>query len=159
MVKKVLEDTLESGDDAIEGVIKKVNVTDGFAKSKTGKQIGGWAFMIGFLIALIAGLVAAVNAIGLVDINLTITGAMTGLLVLIGVIVGLVNVSGRESVSFLVATIAIMSSSAGFGALASLNLGAVAIFLSTLVGMIAVFVAPAAIIVALRLIYRTARQA
>ncbi len=160
MVKKVVSDVMERGDDQVEAIVTKPGeYVDKFAKSKHGKNIGSWAFIIGFIIAVLAGLVAAANAAKLATIDMTVTSMLTGILVLIGVIVGLVNISGKESVSFLVAAIAIMSGSAGFSALASLNLGVVAAFLNGLVGMIAVFVAPAAIIVALRVIYSTAREA
>jgi len=160
MVKKVAGKVLESGDEKLEGVITKPGAyVDKFSRSKSGRAIGGWAFILGFLIALVAGIVAGLNATGTVSINMTITGGMTGFLVLIGVIVGLVNVSSKEAMSFLIATIAIMAGSAGFGALTGIGLGPVAAFLTALVGMVAVFVAPAAIIVALRVIYSTARGA
>ncbi|MBN2517924.1 MAG: hypothetical protein JXB14_03695 [Candidatus Altiarchaeota archaeon] len=160
MVKKVADEIMERGDDKLEDVITKPGEYVGkFSKSKKGKAIGGWAFIIGFLIALVAGLIAGLNAAGVTQIDIAITGGMTGFLVLLGIVIGLVNVTTREAISFLVATIAIMAGSAGFGALSAIGLGAVAAFLTGLVSMLAVFVAPAAIIVALKVIYSTAREA
>jgi len=81
-------------------------------------------------------------------------------LVLLGLIVGVVNVSSSETVLFLVCTMAIMITPSGFGALSVIpGMSVIAAFLSALTGMLAVFVAPAAVIVALKGIYSTARQA
>lgn len=159
----------ESGDERIEGIVTKPGAyVNKFAKSKSGKNIGSWAFIIGFVIALIAGIIAGLNATGAVNIGFGMNAMLIGLLVLIGVVVGLVNISSGESMTFLVAAVAIMVSPAGFSAMASAAggvmgltniLGAVAGFLSALTSTIAIFVAPAAIIVALKAIYKTAREA
>jgi len=169
MVKKLAGDLLESGDDQVEALVTKPGqYVDKFAKSKHGKNIGSWAFIIGFVIAVIAGLIAGIQVVSPSFMAGTdIIGASTGLLVIIGVIVGLVNVSGKESVSFLIAAIAITVAPTGFSAMAratsivgvGTGLSMIASFLTKLSGAIAVFVAPAAIIVALKVLYSTGRQA
>ncbi len=160
---------MESGDERIEGIVTKPGAYVGkFAKSKTGKNIGSWAFIIGFVIALIAGIIAGLNATGAMNIGFGMNAMLIGILVLIGVIVGLVNISGGESLAFLIAAIAIMVSPAGFSAMSAAAGGvmgltnimaAMAAFLAALTSTIAIFVAPAAIIVALKAIYKTAREA
>ena len=160
---KVVKDTLEKGDDLIEGTVSKYSGkqhVDRFAKSKTGKNVGSWAFIIGFVIALAAGIVAGLNAMSPGMVHMDVTSLMMGVLVFIGVIVGIVNVSSSETIVFLVCAMAIMLTPSGFGALNALpGMGVIAAFLSALTGMMAVFVAPAAIIVALKGIYSTARKA
>ncbi len=163
MVKKVASDVMERGDDQVEDLVTKPGeYVDKFAKSKHGKNIGSWAFIIGFVIAMIAGLIAGIQAIDpTFMMNVDIVGSTAGLLVVIGLIVGLVNVSGKESISFLIAAIAMSSAPAAFGAMmqALPQASVVLQFLGSLTGAIAAFVAPAAVVVALKVIYSTGRQA
>ena len=166
MAKKATQ--RESGNE-LTGLVSKPGAYVGkLASSKGGKTIGTWAFLIGFVIALIAGIIAGLNAAGVMNMGFGMNSMLVGILVLIGVIVGIVNVGQTESMTFLVAAIAIMVAPMGFSAMGAAAggvmgltniLGAVAGFLTALTSTIAIFVAPAAIIVALKVIYSTAREA
>jgi len=146
----------------IEGTVTKPGSMIGSAaKSKTGKTIGGYLFLAGFLIALIAGIVAGLNAAGIMSMDVQMTPMLMGVLALIGLIVGIVNISDKEAVNFLIAAIAISATSGSMTALANLGVGfnAIAAFVVVLMGMIGAFVAPAAVIVGLKVIYNTSKGA
>lgn len=102
-------------------------------------SIGHWAFIAGVLIAVLAAVA------GLMNIALD-AGTVAMLLVVLGVIVGFLNISQKEMTGFLVAAIALILSSAA-------NLGSLPViggFATDAVSNIATFVAPAAVIVALK---------
>ena len=109
-------------------------------------MIGTWAFIIGLLIAVLAGIFA-----GTLPETTLVLGAL-------GVVVGLVNVTEDEVQRFLVATIAFMVSASSlaslFGRFPQLGTAIVAIFSN-----IVVFVAPAAAVVALKALYDISRSA
>ena len=104
-------------------------------------KIGHWAFIIGILLAIIAGLVPA-----------WLTPTITWILVVLGLIVGLLNIQAKETTEFLVATIALMMVGSA-GAIPALGV----IVLSILANVVA-FVAPAALVVALKAIYALAQK-
>lgn len=110
------------------------------------EEIGSYAFIAGVLIAVIAG-VANVDA-----------ALATQALVVLGIIVGLVNITEKETAQFLLAavSIVIVASFAGTG------VGAVPV-IGTMLNKILVgvmtFVTPAVIIVALKQIYGIAKSA
>ncbi len=104
-------------------------------------KIGHWAFIIGILLAIIAGLVPAWQ-----------TPTITWVLVIIGLIVGLLNIQAKETTEFLVATIALMIVGSA-GAIPALGV----IVLSILANIVAI-VAPAALIVALKAVYALANK-
>jgi hypothetical protein len=100
------------------------------------KQIGGYAFILGVIIAIIAAFVS-VSWVPLV-------------LVVLGLIVGLLNITDKETTSFLVAALALGMGSAALG---PLGIPAIASIFQN----IALFVAPAAFIVALLAIWKMAQ--
>jgi len=162
------EKEISSADETIEAVVTKpARVIDKAAKSKTGKMIGGIVFIIGFLLAVIAGLVNGYWAVTGANQTLAVS-AMMGVMALIGLIVGLVNVSDKEAINFLIGAIAVTVAAAAMAPLASFGAGTVvvgtvtnfvAVFISSLMSMIAAFVAPAATIVGLKVVYTSARKA
>jgi len=167
MVKKHIKRIVEKGDKDIEKIVTKPGkYVDDFAGSKHGRSLGAWAFIIGFVIALIAGIVAGLSAANLIDLDFDVN-AQTGLLTVIGLVVGLVNVKMENQLKFLVASIAIILTPSGFSALGLVQMNSVqavgqvsagiAAFLTALTGSLAVFVAPAAVIVAIKAMYSTAR--
>lgn len=168
MAKKVATSVAKKGDERFEDIVTKPGVVvNKFASSEHGKTIGAWAFMAGFFIALIAGFLAGLSATGLMDVQ-GLDSLIIGVLVLIGLIVGIVNISTKESSNFLIAAIALVVTPIGFSALSNVSMGVgalavglnvVADFLAAMTGAIAIFVAPAALIVALKQIYSTARGA
>jgi len=106
-------------------------------------KLGHWAFMVGILIAIIAGLVPAWQ-----------TATIVWVLVILGLIVGLLNITAKETVEFLVATIAlVLIGTAGIQTLPALG-GIVTAILKNIVA----FVSPAALIVSLKAIYELARK-
>ncbi len=157
-----------AADETLEGVVcKPAKIIDRAAKSRTGKMIGGIAFIIGFLLAVIAGLVNGYWAVTGANQSLA-AGAMMGVMALIGLIVGLVNVSDKEAINFLIGAIAVTAAAAAMAPLANFGAGTavvgavtnfVAVFVSSLMSMVAAFVAPAATIVGLKVVYTSARKA
>ncbi|MEM4282087.1 MAG: hypothetical protein QXU88_00435 [Candidatus Woesearchaeota archaeon] len=108
------------------------------AESKTGQ----WAFIIGVLLAIVAGLIPALQI-----------PTVSWILVLLGLIVGFLNITAKEVNNFLIATIALLLVS---GSLSSLPvLGTV---ISSIFRNIVVFVAPAALVVSLKAVYSTAQD-
>jgi hypothetical protein len=104
-------------------------------------KFGHFAFLVGLLIAVIAGIVLPSNK----DVAIV--------LILIGFIVGLVNITAKEANSFLIAYVALIVSA---GALELIPL--LGIFLKTMVDYILALTAPAAIVVALIRIYELAEK-
>jgi hypothetical protein len=108
-------------------------------ESKTIQLVGSWAFLIGMIIAIVAGFW---------DLN----PIVTSLLIVLGLIVGFLNVTGRETTPFLLATVSLVIV-ADFG---GKTLSEVSIVLARIFKTIVVFVVPATIIVALKAIYALA---
>ena len=109
-------------------------------------SIGSWAFILGVLIAIIAGLAAG-------SLDITTQGYLGVVLVVLGLVVGLLNIGAKEVTDFLIAAIALV-------AVGAANLGSIPMigaYLASMVLFIAAFVAPAALVVALKAIYSIAR--
>lgn len=100
--------------------------------------IGRWAFIVGLVISVAAGFVP-------------LSGAMYAGLVVLGVIVGFLNVTGDEVQKFLLGTVALMLVGTGLGnAMQTLDsTGTVSGVLSAFTA----FVAGAALLVALKEVY------
>mgnify|MGYP001558785734 FL=1 len=113
------------------------------------KKIGEWAFIIGVLIAIVMGLFSG-----------TLTGDVKGwlvlLLVVLGLIVGMLNVTAGESTPFLVAAVALLLTGTVGSTLS--NIPRIGEYLQGIVVNIAVFVTPAAIVVALKSIQSMAKD-
>jgi len=109
-------------------------------------RIGIWTFVSGLLLAIVVAI-----------LGLNAPGVAIFIMAVLGIIVGLVNVADKEVQLFLVASIAFLLS---FQALASVFRvlalgweGAAAFF-----GLLSVFIAPAAAIVALKALYKVAKD-
>jgi cytochrome c biogenesis protein ResB len=116
------------------------------AKKGIMTKIGVWAFILGVVIAILAGFIGPLA---------------TPTLVVIGVIIGLLNVTDKETSAFLMAAVSIMIAAytAGSAIEGSLNtLGAVGMYLAQLLVNINVLVFPATIVVALKAVYSIARD-
>ena len=110
----------------------------------TLQQVGHWAFLVGALIAIVGGFFN--EMVG--D-----TALLTALFVL-GLVVGLLNVTVRETSEFLLATVALILAGV-------VNLGLIPVFgvlLRNILSNIVVFVVPAAVIVALRSVWVLANR-
>ncbi|MEK6984727.1 MAG: hypothetical protein AABX33_09215 [Nanoarchaeota archaeon] len=113
------------------------------------KKLGEWAFIIGVLIAIGIGLFSN-------RLSQDMQGWLVLLLVVLGLIVGILNVSAPESTAFLVAAAVLLLSKTTEDTLGLIPQAGV--YLSAVVTQIGVFVAPAAIVVALKSIHSLARD-
>ena len=115
------------------------------------EKIGNWAFILGVIIAIISGIAGGAVT--------DYAGWIVLALVILGLIVGFLNISQKEVNDFLIAAIALMA--VGTAAqLVSIDrviplLGTV---IQSMVGYVAVFVAPAALVVSLKAIYNLASR-
>ena len=113
------------------------------------KKMGEWAFIIGVLIAIVIGLFSG-------SLEANVQGWLVLLLVVLGLIVGLLNVTATESTPFLIAAAALMLTGLSGDTLS--NIPTIGSYLSGIVVQIAVFVTPAAIVVALKAIQSLAKE-
>ena len=103
--------------------------------------LGGWAFIIGVIIAILVGLFGNLNNLWL------------GILVIIGLIIGFLNVTSAESTDFLLASVALVIVAAfGKDVLSSIMV------LGNVLNAMVALVVPATVIVALKSIYSLARD-
>ena len=114
------------------------------AKSGRSNAIGAWAFLIGVVLAIILGLFQS---------NLGNVTWIPVVLVLIGLVVGLLNVGASENSNFLLASVSLVIV-AFMGSAVLQVVPQVANILSALM----VLFVPAAVIVALRTIFVIARD-
>ena len=118
------------------------------------QQIGSYAFIVGVIIAFIAG-------IGVSGLLGNAAGWIPLVLVILGLIVGLLNITDKETEKFLIAAVALMVVGTTAGGLTVIDgvLSPVGSMLAGIVVQIGVFVAPAALIVAIKAVYNLARSA
>ena len=107
------------------------------------KSFGAWAFLIGIVLAVIIGLVSGG----------TISALWTGILAIIGLIVGLLNVTDKEVTPFLMAGIVlVIASSLGGQVMSAVPLA------SGILNAINILFVPATIIVALKSVFSLAKD-
>jgi hypothetical protein len=112
------------------------------AKAKKGMEMyGHWIFLLGVAIAIIAGIVAPANM------------TVVWILAVLGIIVGLLNISLREEVPFLVAALVLIVAANSLAVLPFIGE-----WLGKILNYVVAFVAPAAVIVALKEIYAFAKK-
>jgi len=104
------------------------------------EKIGRWAFIIGLLISVLAGLIS-IGTAGL------------AWLVALGVIVGFLNVTSKEVTGFLLATVALMMVGN-----VGLSLPAVGSFVTSVVSAFISFTAGAAAVVAIKELFVITRS-
>ena len=106
-------------------------------------KMGRWAFIIGLIISVLLGFV-------------TFTYASL-VLVILGLIVGFLNVSEKEATSFLIAVIAMMM--VGIAGLQALSiLGSLYTWMQTVLTSFTVFVAASAVVVAIKELFAMGRN-
>ncbi len=107
---------------------------------QAGSLIGSWAFLIGVILAVILGALGPVNKV---------VGAI---LIILGIIVGLLNITEKEVMPFLLGSLALVIAS-------SLGAQALSIFDVTknILNAINVMFVPATVIVALKHVFSLAR--
>lgn len=104
------------------------------------QSIGKWAFIVGLVIAVLAGLLFQPE------------GAIW-ILAVLGVVVGILNVAAEETRSFLLASIALTLSATALNTLPFIGTA-----LSLILPFVVAFVAGATIVVALKELFTTARK-
>lgn len=112
------------------------------AKETKKNLVGGWAFIIGVVLAMCAGLLS----FGADPIVLAV-------LVVLGLVVGLLNITAKEAMPFLLITTALVIVSSLGGSVLN-NIPILRQVLSALV----VFIIPAVIVVAIRAVFALARE-
>lgn len=122
---------------------------------KYGRKYGPLIFLAGLLVALLASLIPS-DAIGTGGIQL-----VTGFLLLVGLVVGLFNITESESQLFLIAGIALMLAFSGLLAAIDVifvNTFVQLSFVSSMLAKVQVMIAPAVGIVAIKTIYDLAKD-
>ena len=109
-------------------------------------RIGHYAFILGVLIALVVG--AAVAMGGAVMLG-EAAGYVAAVLVVLGLVIGFMNIGQKEVNDFLIAAIAL--GAVGFANLTTIPL--IGTLLATILQYVTVFVFPAALVVALKAVY------
>ena len=109
-------------------------------------DIGKWAFLLGVLVAIIIGLGLAFPFSGLV-------------LLILGIVVGFLNIEKKVTTNFMVATITLLAVSVAAN-LTSINelLSPIGTLVDSILKYIVIFVAPAALVVSLKDIYALASK-
>lgn len=116
------------------------------AKKSLGSILGSWAFLVGVILAVIAGLITLWQG----DLG---SPVMTVALVIIGLIVGLLNITSKETTPFMMSGIVLIIASV-FGVSIMAVLPVVSAILASL---LAIFI-PATIIVAIRNVFTLAKD-
>ena len=113
-------------------------------KMKT-KFIGKWAFVVGLVLAVLASFLTGYETIVAV------------VLFVLGLVVGFLNISEKDSNKFLLGNIALLT-----GGIASMNavamFGVVSIYLTAVLGSFVAFVSAAALVVAIKAIFETSKN-
>ena len=117
--------------------------------------IGAWAFLLGVILAIVIGLSSSLVSIPFLT---RYSAQVYGVLVLLGLVVGFMNVGGRESQNFLIAgTILVIVSRFGMdsvqGSLIGIGVGGI---VSSIFGALLALFVPATIIVALKTVFNIA---
>ena len=121
-------------------------------KRRMGAVLGALAFFVGMFIAVICGAVPDWRSSGVVVL----------ILVILGIVVGVFNITGKEIIPFLIAAIALVVvggiSGGSFSALDDIDaIDGLGRALDQIVKFIAVFMVPAAVINAVRVVVELAR--
>ena len=113
-----------------------------------GKEIGHYAFLIGVVIAVLAGIGTSLAAL-----NANIVGIVSLILLVLGLIVGYLNIGQKEVQKFLIVALAIGAWGSGMFLPIGSFIPIVGNLVEAVILNLAAFVAPAAIVVALKAFY------
>ena len=100
--------------------------------------IGFWAFIIGLVIAVVCGIIVPQNPVIII------------VLIVLGLIIGFLNINSKETMLFLIATIALVVVGNVFAPLTMLGVGKI---LGNMLSYVATLMAPAAIIAAIKALW------
>lgn len=122
-----------------------------------GRKSGEYAYLLSLVIAVLAGIAAAANY--------GTSGWVALLLVILGLVVGFLNITEKETNAFLVASIGLIVASLGAsvtgqtGIFSALNvIPGLGTLVNAIVANIAIFVAPAAIVIAIKAVHNLAKN-
>ncbi len=115
------------------------------------KSMGGYAFIGGIVLSILLGVVLPQAA------------WMVALLAILGLVVALMNITDKEVVGYLVANIAVMVGANAFNGMIGTLTGTASIawlgtMLQTITSNLVFFVAPGAVLIALKEIYAIAKD-
>ena len=118
-------------------------------------SIGAWAFLIGVILAIVVGLSTTLFSIPAIT---TYSKALYGFLVILGLVVGFMNVTGKDTQTFMIAgAILVVVSKFGMesvtGSLIGIGIGDI---VSSIFGALLTLFVPATIIVALKTVFSIA---
>jgi hypothetical protein len=113
-------------------------------KVKT-KLVGKWAFLIGLIIAVLASFLSGYAT------------TIALLLFLLGLVVGFLNISEKESNKFLLATVALLTG--GIASMSALSMfGVVSAYLAAILGNFVSFLSAVALVVAVKAVLETSKN-
>ncbi|HJX03462.1 MAG TPA: hypothetical protein VJ488_02765 [Dehalococcoidia bacterium] len=110
--------------------------------SKVAPMIGFWAFIVGLVIAVIGGIIMPANSVIII------------ILIILGLIIGFLNITSTETILFLLAIIALVAVGNVFAPLTALGIGKI---LGSMLGYVAPLMAPAAIIAAIKALWKVGK--
>jgi len=102
-------------------------------------KVGKWAFIVGLVICVLAAFLSF--------------SWFSWVLVVLGLIVGFLNVTGQESQGFLIAAIALTISASALN-----SLPFVGDIVTNIMGGVVLFISPAILVVAVKALFETARE-
>ena len=112
------------------------------AKANLGDVVGGWAFLLGVVLAVIVGLFPSVG-----------TPTVMAVLVVVGLIVGLLNIGDKEVTQFLFSgLVLVLISSAGINLMTNIP------YVSGILTALLVIFVPATVVVAVKNVLSLARR-
>ncbi|MFH0860237.1 MAG: hypothetical protein V1921_03455 [Candidatus Altiarchaeota archaeon] len=113
-------------------------------------KIGSWAFLVGIVVSVLAGLAIERNVSGAPPSNFA---AIAAVLTVLGLIVGYVNITPGEATLFLVATMTLIVASSSV-----ILIPFVGAAIKYILTSVIVFCSSAAVVVALKTIYALAAE-
>ena len=115
--------------------------------AKKRNLLGSWAFLIGVILALAIGIFSGLQ---IADLN---SQLMTSIMIILGIVIGLFNIAGKEVMPFLMSgIILIIASVFGLTMMAQVPVAS-----ATLAALLLIFI-PATIIVAIRNVFSLAKD-
>lgn len=108
----------------------------------SNSRVGHWAFLIGIVLAIIAGFVPQLQ-----------TARVTWILALLGLVVGFLNITSRETRDFLIASVALVIAADAAADIISLGMQS-----TVILGNVVTFVFPATLLVAFKTVWQLASE-
>ena len=112
------------------------------------KKVGVWAFIIGVILAAVAGVLASSLA--------TYMGLISTVMVVLGLLVGMLNITEKEVTSFIIAAIGLSVGAVAIANIGVLLGGSIGGMVETAFRFFGVFVAGAVFVPAIKAIYALA---